>query len=138
MSGYWTQIPIFFRDLTTAFDVMISQYDGHPELGKFRKWSTYHFRDGILSVAEELVAKYGVPFEEGIHTSDFGLKKHGERIVLAGVSTEEFMTVLCSANKYVADRGYWPNHVDPFKVRDGERAENWEVALMKARDATLK
>jgi len=136
MSDYWNQMPIFFSDLTTAFDVMANQYDGHPKLGKFRNWLTYDVREGILDVAEELVAKYGVPFEEGIHTSEFGLKKHGERRVLTGVSTEEFMTALCSANKYLADRGYWSGHIDHFKVGDG--AENWKVALMKARDATLQ
>ncbi|MBU1112001.1 MAG: hypothetical protein KJ896_04430, partial [Nanoarchaeota archaeon] len=137
MASYWNQVPIFYGDLNTIFHVMATEYQDHHKFSDFKNWCFgYAFRDGILEVAEKVIEKYGVEFDAEVHESGFGLAKHGERRILPGVSAEEFMTTLCQLSKSLANNSHWSGNINARYINSGAR--DWEKALTKARDLTLK
>ena len=135
MATYWNQIPLFFEDLTTTFDLMAAAYDNHPKLKKFRNWMTYDVRDGILDVAQQITSIYGRPYEEG-DSACFGMTYQRQRRVLPDTSAEEFITELCKANAEVANNSDFGIHISYETIR--KNAKDWKEALREACDKTIR
>jgi hypothetical protein len=127
-------IPLFFKDLSVAFETMQTFYKDRGDKKDFEWWcGNYFLRDCIRPASVNIVKNYGVPYQKEIHKDCFGFVDVDKKAyALPGVSTEEFVKTICS--KFFSELGDSSSHCiymlyDECSVRGGEK--DWRTALDK-------